>query len=172
MKNITALAKETDALVFEKDTGTNFAFSEKDLKHFSTLLEAEIRKEFEARITDLEDALDHIKKIAGMARVPTKRLDWIEARASMALLNEPWDKDYKPLPKNANSSRNAVRHLTEQTTKFMEALYEAKSFAGEMTSYLGKYDYINGTELVRDAYKIHSMLEAALTPQPEKEGKE
>lgn len=33
----------------------------------------------------LRDALEHIAKVAGSARVPTRRLDWIVARANLAL---------------------------------------------------------------------------------------
>jgi len=42
------------------------------------------------------DALDHISRIAGMARVPTRRLDWIVARARHALSGKPYDRDALP----------------------------------------------------------------------------
>lgn len=48
------------------------------------------------RMKILEDALDHIAKIAGMARVPTRRLDWISARAKHALTGKPYDCDALP----------------------------------------------------------------------------
>ena len=48
------------------------------------------------RMKILEDALDHIAKIAGMARVPTRRLNWISARARYALAGKPYDRDALP----------------------------------------------------------------------------
>jgi predicted GTPase len=70
----------------------------------------------------LEDALDHIKRIAGMARVPTKRLDWIVARASMALLGEPWDNSYVPTPKNAEATRAKVKQLEKRINSLSKEL--------------------------------------------------
>jgi hypothetical protein len=46
----------------------------------------------------LRDALDHIARIAGSARFPTKRLDWISARARMAMKGVPWSREYLPEP--------------------------------------------------------------------------
>lgn len=47
----------------------------------------------------LRDALDHIARIAASPRKPTKRLDWISARAQEALLGETWSREYLPEPK-------------------------------------------------------------------------
>jgi len=71
------------------------------------------------RIKMLEDALDHIKRIAGMARVPTKRLDWIAARASMALRGDRWDNSYMPYPKNGNAGRARIQELERMVDKLL-----------------------------------------------------
>src|SRR4051812_46077136 len=53
----------------------------------------------------LRDALDHIARIAGSARVPTRRLDWIASRARMALRGKTWDRDYLPEPRRQTDER-------------------------------------------------------------------
>ena len=47
----------------------------------------------------LRDALDHIARIATATDQPTRRLDWIAARARQAFRGIPWSKDYSPEPK-------------------------------------------------------------------------
>lgn len=39
----------------------------------------------------LQDALDHIRRVAGSARIPTRRLDWISERARRALEGIEYD---------------------------------------------------------------------------------
>lgn len=49
----------------------------------------------------LEDALDHIMKVAGQAHKPTRRLDWISDRARIALTGKEYDESLMPqYPKN------------------------------------------------------------------------
>ena len=47
-----------------------------------------------------------------------------------------------------------------------EALKLAHNFCEELTNLCGKYPYINGTEVVRDAYKVSSAIREALA-EPE-----
>lgn len=55
----------------------------------------------EKRILLLEDALDHIMKVASQAHRPTKRLNWISDRARLALSGHEYSEDLMPqYPKN------------------------------------------------------------------------
>ncbi len=56
-----------------------------------------------------QDALDHIAKVAGMARIQTDRLAFIEARAKTALSGERWNPRYVKYPKQATK-----KHLVKQ----------------------------------------------------------
>jgi hypothetical protein len=51
-----------------------------------------------------------------------------------------------------------------------DALNQAKQFVGELVSFGGKYPYVNGTELVADAYKLLGIIEAALSQPAAVEG--
>lgn len=53
-------------------------------------LESE-RKHLLSALAMRDDALDHIRRVAGMASVVTKRLDWIMQRAESARFGEVWD---------------------------------------------------------------------------------
>jgi hypothetical protein len=56
-----------------------------------------------------QDALDHIAKVAGMARIQTDRLAFIEARAKTALSGERWNPRYVKYPKQSTK-----KHLVKQ----------------------------------------------------------
>jgi hypothetical protein len=63
----------------------------------------------------LKDALDHIMRVAGMARVPTRRLDWIVARARAALEGRPYDREDLPkFPANGQAASKAKMDLIRQ----------------------------------------------------------
>jgi len=61
------------------------------------------------------------------------------------------------------SWRNTIVGLEAENAQLKELLVEARDFIDEITSMTGKYPYVNGTELVRDAYdasrKITNTLE-------------
>lgn len=60
------------------------------------------------RIELLEDAIEHIMKVAGQAHRPTRRLDWINDRARLALAGEEYSEDKMPqYPKNNSKQRHA-----------------------------------------------------------------
>ena len=55
----------------------------------------------------LQDALDHIRRVANSARCPTRRLDWIAERARRALDGieyDPFDMPQYPKSKNNKSA--------------------------------------------------------------------
>lgn len=68
----------------------------------------------------LRDALDHIMRVAREGIQPTKRLDWIEHRARVALEGKEWTPDHRDHPRNHRTHilrrdqrlRAAVRDLT------------------------------------------------------------
>jgi hypothetical protein len=64
--------------------------------------------ERDARIALQAEALEHIRKTAGQARVDTKRLIWIAARATMAIDGREYDSKELEQPK---TSRSAVAQL-------------------------------------------------------------
>lgn len=70
----------------------------------------------------LVDALDHIAKIAGMARTQTKRLDWIQARAKTALQGDMWDASYKPIPRSDSPSRQKLKELNADLPNFLDLI--------------------------------------------------
>jgi hypothetical protein len=49
----------------------------------------------------LRDALDHIKRVASQGVTPTRRLDWIAYRASVALRGESWEPGMRKEPDNS-----------------------------------------------------------------------
>lgn len=51
----------------------------------------------------LRDALDHIMRVAREGMNPTRRLDWIEHRARVALRGEVWTRDHRDHPDNTRS---------------------------------------------------------------------
>jgi hypothetical protein len=87
-------------------------------------------------ITLLRDALDHIARIAGSARIPTKRLDWIAARAREAMKGVPWSREYLPEPKKQSDKqtqdlRSALvmviqAYETEDPTEIMASVEETR----------------------------------------------
>jgi hypothetical protein len=58
----------------------------------------------------LRDALDHIARIAGSARHPTKRLDWIAARAREAMRGIEWSREYLPEPRKISDQQTRDLH--------------------------------------------------------------
>ncbi len=87
----------------------------------------------------LRDALDHIMRVAGSARQPTRRLDWLAARARMALRGIPWTRDYLPWPRGEMNER--LRELHGSLRKIVTA-YEARddsALANAITE--AKYDF-------------------------------
>lgn len=80
----------------------------------------------------LRDALDHIAKIAGMARTETKRLNWITARAKTALAGELWDNSYMPIP---NVTEFKQRHQWKQE---IESLREQLRLERESRNHLAR----------------------------------
>ena len=76
----------------------------------------------EERIAELEDALDHISRVADMSMVLTRRLNWIKQRALYAIQGEPWDFRNKdvPYPKNRLSTK---LHHTEREA--IEKVFDA-----------------------------------------------
>ena len=55
----------------------------------------------------LEDALDHIMKVAAQAHRPTRRLDWISAMARIALAGKVYSESLMPqYPKNNTPKPN------------------------------------------------------------------
>jgi hypothetical protein len=67
----------------------------------------------------LRDALDHIARIAGSARHPTKRLDWIAARAREAMRGIEWSREYLPEPRKIADQQ--TRDLHSALLMLMEA---------------------------------------------------
>ena len=59
-------------------------------------------------VTVLRDALDHIGRVAMASRQPTKRLDWIAARACEAARGLRWSGEYLPEP-----SKQSARQMNE-----------------------------------------------------------
>ena len=84
----------------------------------------------------LRDALDHIARIAGSARYPTKRLDWIAARAREAMRGIEWSREYLPEPRKISDEqtrdlRSALLLLmracdTENLNAIMAAVEETR----------------------------------------------
>ncbi len=70
----------------------------------------------------LRDALDHIVRVACSARQPTRRLDWLAARARMALRGTPWSRDYLPWPRGETDER--VRELNSCVRGIVKAYDE------------------------------------------------
>lgn len=62
----------------------------------------------------LRNALEHIAKVAAMARNPTRRLDFIEARAKTALEGHAWSEDFMP-PAKVDPLRRLVKQLLIRT---------------------------------------------------------
>lgn len=72
----------------------------------------------------MRDALDHIARIAGMARNPTRRLDWIAARARHASEGKPYDRDALPQYPKVHEAKNdaRVRYLRRRMHAVVDAL--------------------------------------------------
>ena len=91
--------------------------------------------ELEEKLLICKDALSHISRVAMAARQPTKRLDWIAARAKDAARGRKWDRDYMPEPGRAKDIEmrelmNALQLIveacaTENLTAIEVALEEA-----------------------------------------------
>jgi hypothetical protein len=90
----------------------------------------------EDHVAVLRDALDHIARIATATRQPTKRLDWIAARAREAVRGVPWSVEYLPEPRKQSDEqihdlRSALFMLvraceTENLTAIIAAVEEAR----------------------------------------------
>jgi len=61
-------------------------------------LQALETREDEAQL--LRDALDHIMRVARRGMQPTRRLDWIELRAKVALRGEKWEPGMRDEPRD------------------------------------------------------------------------
>ena len=75
----------------------------------------------------LEDALDHIVKIARNSRTSSKRLRWIQKRAEDALLGIPYKREEFELPKMKTLSANQYERLLKDREKEI-AFYKEMSF--------------------------------------------
>lgn len=106
------------------------------------------------------DALDHIMRVAREGLQPTRRLDWIEHRARVALAGEQWTRDHRDHPENTRSDE-ARRY--ESRRQELAALRAELQAANERIARL--------EEALRDyegAYPFGRLGEAArrtLTPQ-------
>lgn len=89
----------------------------------------------------LRDALDHITRVAGSARQPTRCLNWLAARARMALRGIAWTKDYLPWPKGERNER--VRELNLALRTIIEAYALGDDEALENAIDKAKNDFSN-----------------------------
>lgn len=76
----------------------------------------------------LSDALDHIQRIAHGGMNPTKRLDWIELRAKVALRGERWTRDMRETP---DDSREELRRENTKLRRELAALRARIEAAGK-----------------------------------------
>lgn len=77
---------------------------------------------YQLSINQLEDALDHIMRLAKASRSQTKRLKVIAARAEAALNGEVYDGTNLQLPKEARSPMSYETELRVTKRELMEAL--------------------------------------------------
>ncbi|MGO2878458.1 MAG: hypothetical protein ACTIDT_00740 [Halomonas sp.] len=77
---------------------------------------------YQLSVNQLQDALDHIMRLAKASRSQTKRLKVIAARAEMALNGEVYDGTNLQLPKEARSPMSYETELRVTKRELMEAL--------------------------------------------------
>jgi hypothetical protein len=78
----------------------------------------------QSRIAELEDALDHILKLARNSRTNTRRYTMIAERASAALERRPFVFDLREVPKNGGSIRMKYKDALAKVAILKQALQE------------------------------------------------
>ena len=66
----------------------------------------------------LEDALDHIMRVARTSTSPTGRMDWIAIRAKYALEGKKWSADIRETPRDG--VKELQRHIRKLKAKIAE----------------------------------------------------
>lgn len=55
-----------------------------------------------------------------------------------------------------------AKYFEQQRDELLAALKDALQFVSDHVNFGGKYPYINGTELVRDAYKVLKQIDEVI----------
>lgn len=100
-----------------------------------------------AQIELLRDALDHIIRVAATARVPTRRLDWIIARARAALRGRRWTREDLPRPNRYTDER--IKEL-RQAIKEIVVAYESGDAAALARAIDGATTLLPSRSAVKD----------------------
>lgn len=86
----------------------------------------------------MEDALDHIARVARNAIQPTRRLDWIAARAKIALRGDEYDSREMP-QRPKRQKRVEMDGLREERDKLLDALeHLVSSIEDGSPEYIGR----------------------------------
>lgn len=87
---------------------------------------------YQLSVNQLQDALDHIMRLAKASRSQTKRLNVIAARAEMALNGEVYDGTNLQLPKEARSPMSYETELRVTKRELMEALEREQALTAHL----------------------------------------
>ncbi|AMM14208.1 hypothetical protein AX768_08995 [Burkholderia sp. PAMC 28687] len=107
------------------------------------------------RIRQLEAALRSIRKAAGTAMQLTNRLQFIYARAGVALAGDNWDESWKA--EHGYDARNKIAAKAAEVEERNRDLLSALVFAEQIIArnvYARRFGHIPGIHMPRDASRI------------------